>query len=245
MDVPPRIFGVNLFSRSFLKWIGCYIKYFLQCKKSFESTELLLEDHFKRWSDSNHPSKAGFLKAISHLTPPYYIVETGTSAWGCDSSRLFDALIRNFGGQFVSVDIRPEASQWLMHQTEPSTSLIVADSIRFLSDQLVNLKISQFNLCYLDSLDFDWEDILLSAKHHLSEYHAVLPFLGRGSVVIVDDQPFSLDEIPEKHRKQSLEFEKKWGYLPGKATLILKEIETSKDIEVLWRGRSLIFQFRI
>lgn len=48
-------------------------------------------------------------KAIGSLhESPSTIIETGSSAWGTDSSVMFDSFVQSFGGEFLSVDIRLE-----------------------------------------------------------------------------------------------------------------------------------------
>lgn len=47
------------------------------------------------------------LMALEHLIGrPSVIVEIGSSAWGTNSSLLFDSYVNSFGGIFQSVDLR-------------------------------------------------------------------------------------------------------------------------------------------
>ena len=76
-------------------------------RKKFMSTEDTLRDHFENYTDFNHPCKQTLTKAINQLVDkPANIVETGSSAWGSNSSMLFDSYVNSFGGNFFSVDIR-------------------------------------------------------------------------------------------------------------------------------------------
>jgi len=240
----PQAFGVNLFSRAFLKWVGCYLRYLRQKNYSFEDVDSLLEDHFTRWSDRNHPSRAGFAKALSLIEAPYTILETGTSAWGCDSTRLFDALVREFGGFFISVDIRSEASKWLSFQKSQRTRLINLDSVVFIENELKKFGLESIDFCYLDSFDIDFSQPLQSAKHHLAEFRGLEPFLRVGSIVMIDDQPFEIEEIPQEFHQVSSKILDEYGFLPGKATLILNEISNRRDIEIVWKNQSVILQFK-
>ena len=239
----PRIFGVNIFSRALLQWLKCFIKYQKQKRLHFNSPTELILDHFERWSIYDHPSRQGLTTAILAVSPPYNIFETGTAAWGCDSTRLFDSLTRVFGGRFVSVDLRPEASAWLKYQTSHNTTLYTSDSVEFILKKLDDVGLATIQLCYLDSLDMDFNYPLLSATHHLNEFRALQPYFRPGSVVVVDDQPFTIDEVPLQFRKMALEIEKDYGFLPGKATLILRELQNRTDISVLWKGQSVVFKF--
>lgn len=215
----PRVFGVNLFSRALLQWLKCFIKYQKQKRLHFNSPTELISDHFRRWSVHDHPSRDGLTNAILAISAPYSIFETGTAAWGCDSSRLFDSLIRVFGGSFVSVDLRPEAAAWMKYQKSSNTTLYTCDSVEFILTKLNDFGLKTVQLCYLDSLDMDFNDPLLSARHHLNEFRALLPYFRPGSVVVVDDQPFKIEEVPHQFRRVALEIERNYGFLPGKQRL--------------------------
>ena len=76
----------------------------------------------------------GFRLALRLLAGrPARIVETGTSAWGVDSTLLFDSYVRHFGGRFDSVDLRALPSDRLRPVVGPATHLHVGDSVEFLS----------------------------------------------------------------------------------------------------------------
>ena len=243
LRLSPRVFGVNLLSRAFLKYLKCFFKYQSQKKLQFATPSDLISDHFERWSVHDHPSRDGLTHAILATSAPYSIFETGTAAWGCDSTRLFDSLVREFGGKFISVDLRPEAAAWLKYQKSSCTALYTSDSVAFIEKKLKDTGLTVVQLCYLDSFDMDFNNPLESATHHLNEFRALLPYLVSGSVVVVDDQPFNIEEIPIQFREKALEIEKVFGFLPGKATLIMKEIYKRPDISILWKGRSVVFQF--
>jgi hypothetical protein len=86
-------------------------------KLHVSNIEDLIQNHFSTWSEPDHLNRQIFYLALSALAgAPARIIETGTSAWGTDSTRLWDSYIRKFGGSFTSVDIRPEASQRLKWQ---------------------------------------------------------------------------------------------------------------------------------
>lgn len=77
----------------------------------------MVDFHFSTWSTPGHDGRAGMEQALLACDSLNLMVETGTSAWGCDSSRLLDLVAKKFGNTFVSVDIRAEASMWLKFQT--------------------------------------------------------------------------------------------------------------------------------
>ena len=204
----------------------------------------LVEHHFSSWSEINHPSKAGLAIALSNLNDlPANILETGTSAWGCDSSRLFDSYVRIFGGKFVSIDLRAEASNWLRFQVSRFSSFFVGDSVKFLINDFPKLEMNRIDLCYLDSFDIDWHNSISSAEHGYAEFVAVRAFLKKGSILIIDDTPNNLDKIPIGAHKHAEEFFSEFGVLPGKGSLVHKEILKNGDAEVLHHSWNVVYRF--
>ena len=62
--------------------------------KKFDSVDNLVKAHFTRWSDPAHQNREGLSMALNSLpVGRITIVETGTSAYGTDSSRLFDSFV--------------------------------------------------------------------------------------------------------------------------------------------------------
>ena len=73
----------------------------------------LLSSHFSR-QNAQHPNEgAARLVLCSFGAKPITLVETGTSAWGFDSTRLWDRYVRRFGGLVLSVDKRSKAKEKL------------------------------------------------------------------------------------------------------------------------------------
>ena len=125
---------------------------------------------------------------------PLRVIETGTSAWGIDSTRLFDTYIRKYGGYLHSVDVRAKAGNLLIDKGGPlgnASHLHVADSVKFLKYDMAEAIRSSFprterdklpikelyesvDLFFLDSHDVDWESPDLSAFHGFSELMALL-----------------------------------------------------------------------
>ena len=63
------------------------------------SPDNLVREHFATRSNLSHGNFKSMQEAISALCGrPSWIVETGSSAWGTDSSRLFDSYVATFGG---------------------------------------------------------------------------------------------------------------------------------------------------
>jgi hypothetical protein len=225
-----------------IKWTINALKYQFVKRTTFTDIESLITSHYRLWSSPSHDTRTGIEIALRELKYPSTILETGTSAWGCDSSRLFDSYVRTFGGRFISVDVRSEPSLWLKHQHSINTSFFVMDSVEFIHDELPKLGIRNIDLCYLDSWDLDFLKPELSAQHHLNEFQACLPYLRSGSIVVVDDQPSSLSQIPVEYHTKARQFLESHGFLPGKASFILREIAGSKKFETLWSDRNLVFK---
>lgn len=117
------------------------------------------------------------------------IVETGCARLDNNyegdgmSTLIFDTYVREFGGEFHSVDISEDNTNFVKNQVSNS-SIHCSDSVKFLWNFIPNKKI---DLLYLDSFDFDMSNPHPSSMHHIFELAAVMPKLGPGTMVAVDD----------------------------------------------------------
>lgn len=185
--------------------------------KKFKSLDQLVGLHFKIWSDLNHINRKGLslaLMSVSSDNP--VIIETGTSAYGTDSSRLFDSFARKFDGKFYSVDIQEGPSRRLKHVLSKRTNFFVMDSLEFLRKFEFLTGHKTIDLIYLDSWDVDWKDPIQSALHGKAELLELKPYIKPGTVLVVDDTPSSLEWIPIDSRLIAIEFKNNYGVLPGK-----------------------------
>ncbi len=120
------------------------------------------------------------------------IVETGcmrvAGNWEGDgqSSFMFDALVRDCGGLFFSIDITPESIDTARRACSAATQLILNNSVAALH-ALNRAVATQASLIYLDSFDFDPGNALPSAIHHALELTAARSLIGSGTLVCVDD----------------------------------------------------------
>ena len=133
--------GVPVLSRSFIKWMINFARGLKIRFTKFSDLDNLIESHYKTWSEKNHRSRRGLEIALNATEKPKVIVETGTSAWGCDSTRLLDAFARFTHAKFITIDIRQEASEWLKFQVS-NTQFEVDDSVHFLKE-VYPLRINQ------------------------------------------------------------------------------------------------------
>jgi hypothetical protein len=207
------------------------------------SIDAIIENHFSCWSQPNHQNKYGLKVAISALkNRSSIIVETGTSAHGTDSTRIFDQYIRSFGGRFLSVDLDAYPSHRLAHQMSKKTELLVSDSVNFLSN-LQNYAIHKVDLFYLDSRDVDCKEPEASAELGLVEYNAVRHLLHSGTKLVIDSTPNSIHWIPDEFKKSAETFQNRYGVLPCKGAFVIRSLkEDSIDHQVLHHDYNLVIQ---
>jgi hypothetical protein len=201
----------------------------------------IVANHFKYWSSLDHPNRKAFEIVVEELNgSAASIVETGTSAWGTDSTRLWDKYVTHYGGSFQSVDIRFEPARRLKGQIGKRSRLVVSDSIDFLKYDLQDGHIDVF---FLDSWDVDWFNPLESAKHGLAEFLAIVHRLNNGAILFVDDTPIGQEWLPVKFRESVQKFENEFGVFPGKGAFILKNLMGKDGIQVLHHEYSVVIKF--
>lgn len=188
----------------------------------FESLDRLVEDHFRRYSEPDHPCRRTLTTALERLGgKPAVILETGSSAWGTNSSLLFDSYVNSFGGTFTSVDIRAEPMFRLRSLCTGRSEFFCDDSVSFL--RRIAAQAVRPDLVYLDSWDVDWTDPLASAMHGLHEFLIVFPLLRDGALLLVDDTPLDSDvmrKVQSANTEHFDRFSRIYGFTPGKGALI-------------------------
>jgi hypothetical protein len=188
---------------------------------SYRDPLAIVHDHFAQRSSLEHVNYTSMRDTIALLGGrPQVILETGSSAWGTDSTRLWDAYVRSFGGELWSVDLREEPRERLRGLVGRQTTLVCADSVAFLRGWVADHAGVHAGLVYLDSYDVDFADPLPAAEHCVAEVAAVLPALGPGSLVLVDDSPGSRDDLPEEWREAGDAVFERLGLWPGKGMLV-------------------------
>lgn len=186
----------------------------------------LIEHHFNTSSIPNHLNRPSLQRALSLLDgKPARILETGSSAWGANSSRLFDRYVRSFGGEFVTIDIRAAASRALKPDVSPKTELIVGDSIRVLQS-LIDRGDKPYDFIYLDSFDLDQDNPLRAMLHGMGEF-LLLPQLTKvGTIVVIDDTPANWEEFIKAGAHPGQDFASPFGDLvPGKGSLVRRFLD--------------------
>jgi len=210
--------------------------------KKFKSIKFMELWHFFSRSELNHICRKGLALALDYLDKrAAIIVETGTSAWGTDSTRLWALYIESFGGRLHSVDIREEPRQTLGN-LGANINLYVQDSVDFLN-KFNTYEKSKIDLIYLDSFDINWDDPEPAMKHGLREFKSIEKYLKLNSIVVIDDTPDNLDWIPLTAHLEAKKMHLKYGELPGKGALVLAELRNSSEkYEILYHSYNLVFR---
>jgi len=204
----------------------------------------LIEDHFATYSDVNHPCRLTLSAALDLLgESSALIVETGSSAWGTNSTLLFDSYCNSFGGNCLTVDIRIDPLLQLQNLVSKSTSLYLDDSVSFL--KRLTIPYESIDLLYLDSWDVDWADPIPSAIHGMSEYLTAIKYLKPGSLVLIDDTPKDLAVMEAVHPTYVQDFTRfyeQFGFAPGKGALVKHLIESTRKGSILAHDYQLLIR---
>jgi len=189
-----------------------------------KNPEGIVSHHFSIHSSKDHENYAMFNYIFSTLEgKPLNIFETGSSAWGTNSSILFDSYIRKFGGTFTTVDIRPEPSYELKNILSKNSKTVIEDSVKFI-DEYKKTYFENLDLIYLDSFDCNWKSLEKSSQHHLKEFNNIKKILNKDTLVVVDDSPIIGFFQQSQNKKGSFDFIKS-GLVPsptisGKGSLV-------------------------
>lgn len=165
------------------------------------------------------PTFAAMFEHLDSFDRPVTIIETGCSrhpldhpdAWKGDgaSTVQFDRYVRARadGSTLYSVDLDAEACE-AAHRNiceangsfdHSVTYISVGDSVVYLRHAAARwIKTGEPapDLVYLDSHDYNPADPIPSAVHHHAELLAAMPMIWDGTLVVVDDSPASIDDVP-------------------------------------------------
>ena len=218
----------------------------LKEKDKYDTIDDLIYDHFK--DSLEHPCIKTLKEALKlGNKKPLIIIETGSSAWGANSTVLFDNYVNSWGGYVYSTDIRAKPMLNLRNKVTNKTILYCQDSIKFLKKiDLANFD-NYRKLIYLDSMDVDWEKPVESMIHGLREYLAILPKLKKNDIILIDDTPKDLYILKKVQGVKNSEYFAKNiqnGIHGGKGSLIRELIFNSDNFEILIHDYQLLFQLR-
>lgn len=209
--------------------------------------ETLVDTHFRSFVGYDHQCTApGFRLALRLLDArPARIVETGTSAWGVDSTLLFDSYVRRFGGRFDSVDLRPLPSDRLRPLVSPASHLHVGDSVAFLRRIDEEVGPGPIDLFYLDSYDLDWVDPGPSEAHVVAEWEALRRSATAGTLVLIDDTPLDVNWLSRRDlAAAAAAYRAANKAMPGKGARLLRELADDPSVEILWHGYNVLLRLR-
>jgi hypothetical protein len=206
-------------------------KFRIQKRNLPKTISELIEMHFLSWSDPDHINKNLFLEAFEILGKKgANFLETGTSAYGIDSTRLFDLYCMAFGGTLTTIDISSAPKRFLGKSISPLTKFLIGDSVEIISKMK---KKEFFDFIYLDSLDLDFRKPFDAINHGHREFLACKSLLKKGGILLIDDTPANLEFVEAQFKKKAIEFKKLTGYLPGKGSMVRKIVKDSSEWELV------------
>ena len=216
----------------------------IAARQKFDSVEAVVANHFSSYSTQDHINRKSLAMALEYLgEKPSVIIETGSAAWGTNSTLLFDSYVNSFGGEFASVDIRlgPMWSTW--SKVTNSTAMYCDDSISFLKKR--GCQDRRIDLLYLDSFDLDWSDPLPAAIHGLAEFMFSLPLLQKyGGLLLVDDTPIAPRNFHPLGSELWFRSLKQYNIPPGKGSLINFYIKENRLAELIMHDYQVLWKFR-
>jgi hypothetical protein len=176
------------------------------------------------------------------------IFETGSSAYGTNSSALFAQLAMACSGTFTTVDLNPQTAARVAQLFEglgcgSGVRAVCADSLAYLARTSV-----PFNVVYLDSYDLLPEHFVAAENHGWNEFRALLSrelLAPEGALVLVDDTPRTLDimatQVDDSLLGRVREHIATHGRMPGKGALIARHVASDPRFEILaWEYQLLV-----
>jgi len=207
-----------------------------------EALERLIERHWSTYKGHiNATSMADTLRLLG--SRPATIVETGSSAWGPNSTVLWSNYVRLRGGSVWSVDIRVTPARNLVNFVSSQTTLVCDDSVAFLRWWASCHAKKSLDLVYLDSWDVAFSNPMPAAIHCLNEFFAIESHLKDGALLLVDDTPGSADWIPTEFREIALAFHAAHGVFPGKGMLVDLLLQKRPGVQKIHHRYQSLYQF--
>ena len=173
---------------------------------------------------------------------PAVILETGASAWGTNSTMLWDRYVERFGGEVWTVDIRPTPGRMLGPLVTTNTCVTCDDSVPFLASWRRRHPTRRVDLVYFDSWDLDADAPLPAARHCIAEFAAIAPALGVGSLLLVDDTPAGPEWLPENLRAAATRHAERHGCYPGKGMLLTQLLAARPEFELVHHRYQVLYR---
>ena len=199
----------------------------------------LINYHFLYFSEPSHVNKSMFYKLFERCeNKPLNIFETGSSAWGTNSSLLFNNYVNKFGGRFVTVDIREEPSKFLEPFFKENSEAHTDDSLNFIKT-FDKKFFKELDIIYLDSFDVDLSNPTPSMEHGLEEFLLLDKLITKNTLIAIDDTPKDIKFFGEGVKKAKIGNR---DLVPGKGALVIEEVRKNKNYEVIYHEYSIILK---
>jgi hypothetical protein len=158
----------------------------------------LICDNFKDFSEDektrthhiNYFTFRKFFELLAEFDKPQ-IIETGSSAYGTNSSVMLDNYVCKYGGELHTVDINPQTTRNVRARLSTHSYTYTGDSVDFL--RAFN---GTIDAAYLDSYDLDFNNPRPAAEHGRNEMEALLPLIKTRALILIDDTPKSAYYLP-------------------------------------------------
>lgn len=197
-----------------------------------------------------HPSYRTFHTALTSFRPETAarFFESGSSAYGADSTRLLSKVAASIGCGFDTVDLNPDTAKRasdIIAQQDPqhrTQNAHCSDSVAFLQN-------SPHNYCfaYLDSFDLVPGSYGEAAQHGLKEFLSLKDKLTPGAVVLIDDTPKCTNTFRVFQGKEQEQRATEWlnehGSMPGKGADVLAWVRRNTGFDVLEWGYQLVLRY--
>jgi hypothetical protein len=212
-------------------------------RNKISDIDKIIFEHFKNKEKKNINLKT-FSECLKRLNKNSTIIETGSSAWGCNSSILFDSFVNSFGGKLLTCDLRMEPAFYLRKLASEKTTFYNMDSIKFL-EKLKHQNI-YCNLIYLDSMDINFNNFYPSMIHGLNEFFLADQLINKGGMILIDDTPANI-KIAKKvwsseNFKRTLDFYSKFKFIPGKGSLVNNIIKYNSKYKIILHEYQLLIK---
>ncbi|NBN98577.1 MAG: hypothetical protein EBV19_04960, partial [Flavobacteriia bacterium] len=185
-----------------------------------------------------------FNETLKRLNKNSTIIETGSSAWGCNSTILFDSFVNSFGGKLLTCDLRIDPAFYLRKLASKKTTFYNMDSIKFLK-QLKDQNI-YCDLIYLDSMDVNFDNFYPSMIHGLNEFFLADQLINKGGMILIDDTPANINIAKKvwncENFKKTLDFYSKFKFLPGKGSLVKNIIKYKSKYKIILHEYQLLIR---
>lgn len=170
-------------------------------------------------------------KYLDELPGQINIVETGclriknNFKGDGQSTLLFDKYTqaRKDGSKVYTVDIDPNATATCKSIVSNNVEINTGDSVEYLIQLMKKLEDQnkKVSLFYLDSYDVNWISPHQSAAHHLKELTAIINFVSKDTLIVVDDAPIFLPMEIENNKYYPITNHPAPGaYVGGKGYLV-------------------------